>query len=54
MENVLQFLSGSSKVAATGFENVPSIKFMDEECLPTVSTCAISIIKVHAENVNII
>ena len=43
VENVLHFVSGSSKVPATGFENVPSIKFMDEERLPTVSICAISI-----------
>ena len=42
VENVFQFLSrSSSKVPATGFENVTSIKFMDEERLPTVSTCAI-------------
>lgn len=40
---VLKFLSGSSKIPAMGFENVPGIKFMDDERLPTVSTCAMSI-----------
>ena len=41
--DVLYFLTGSSKVPATGFDSTPKIKFTDENRLPTVSTCELSI-----------
>ena len=40
---LLKFISGSSKIPATGFENAPSVRFTDIDCLPFVSTCDISI-----------
>ena len=41
--DILKFISGSSKIPATGFENAPSVRFTDIDCLPFVSTCDISI-----------
>ena len=43
LSDVMKFISGSSRVPATGFDKAPSVKFTDVECLPTVSTCDISI-----------
>ncbi len=36
--NILKFLSGTAKLPASGFKKVPSVNFMDEEQLPTIST----------------
>ena len=41
--DILKFLSGSSRIPATGFDTTPKIRFTDEDCLPTVSTCDMSI-----------
>ena len=41
--DVLQFLSGAARLPSTGFETNPKIRFCDEDCLPRVSTCDISI-----------
>ena len=43
LSDVMKFISGSSRVPATGFDKAPSVKFTDVQCLPTVSTCDISI-----------
>ncbi len=43
LEEVLKFISGSSRLPGTGFDKSPSIHFTDEERLPTVSTCDVSI-----------
>ena len=40
---ILKFLSGSSKIPATGFDSIPKISFTDHDCLPVVSTCDITI-----------
>lgn len=40
---ILQFMSGSSKLPATGFDAIPTIHFTDSDQLPKVSTCDISI-----------
>lgn len=40
---VLKFLTGSSRISPMGFENIPTIYFMDDEHFPVVSTCGISI-----------
>ena len=37
--DILQFISGSSKLPDSGFNTYPSIKFTDESRLPQVSTC---------------
>lgn len=42
--DVLQFFSGSSRLPASGFSNIPSIHFTDEERLPKASTCDLSIV----------
>ena len=44
LENILHFISGASKIPATGFDKTPKISFTSEECLPYASTCALSII----------
>ena len=41
--DILKFLSGSSRIPATGFDTTPKIRFTDEDRLPTVSTCDMSI-----------
>ena len=41
--DILKFISGSSKVPATGFDSIPKIKFTNKDCLPTVSTCDLAI-----------
>ena len=43
LSDILQFVSGSSKLPASGFYNTPKISFTDEECLPRASTCDLSI-----------
>ena len=43
LQCILQFITGSSRIPATGFEDIPSIRFTDDERLPTVSTCAMSV-----------
>ncbi len=43
LSDVLNFVSGASKLPAAGFENTPKIQFTDENCLPYSSTCAITI-----------
>lgn len=40
---ILQFMSGSSKIPATGFDATPTICFTDSDQLPKVSTCDLSI-----------
>ena len=40
---ILQFMSGSSKIPATGFDAIPTICFTDIDQLPKVSTCDLSI-----------
>ena len=40
---ILQFMSGSSKISATGLEAIPTICFTDIDQLPKVSTCDLSI-----------
>lgn len=42
-QEIIKFMSGSSKLPATGFENTPTVFFTDEDRLPTASTCDISI-----------
>ena len=39
----LAFTSGANRPSAVGFEITPSIMFTDDERLPFVSTCAISL-----------
>ena len=41
--DILKFISGSSKIPATGFDSIPKIKFTNEDCLPTASTCDLAI-----------
>ena len=43
LQEILKFMSGSSKVPATGFDATPKICFCEGDRLPTVSTCALSI-----------
>lgn len=43
VREVLKFFSGSSKMPATGFNGTPKIFFCNEERLPSVSTCDLSI-----------
>ena len=43
IEEILQFMSGSSKIPATGFDGTPTIRFTDGDRLPKVSTCDLSI-----------
>ena len=40
---ILKFLTGSSKIPATGFDSIPKIGFTDRDYLPVVSTCDIMI-----------
>ena len=41
--DILQFMSGCSKLPAAGFNSTPSICFTDDVCLPRVSTCALTV-----------
>ena len=41
--DIAQFMSGSSKLPAAGFDRQPSIQFTDDVCLPKASTCDVSI-----------
>ena len=41
--NILEFISGASKLPATGFPKNPAIFFCNEDRLPRASTCDISI-----------
>lgn len=43
VSDIIHFMSGSSRLPAAGFNNTPSIHFMDDTCLPKASTCDISI-----------
>ncbi len=43
LADVLLFMSGSSKVPATGFPKTPTIRFTDVDCFPTASTCDVSL-----------
>ena len=45
LEDILKFLSGSSKIPATGFDATPRINFVSEQGsrLPSVSTCSLTI-----------
>lgn len=43
LRDVMKFICGSSKIPATGFGTTPSIRFTDVDCLPTVSTCDVSV-----------
>ena len=41
--DILQFVSGSTKLPAAGFNCTPKVCFTDELCLPRASTCDLSI-----------
>ena len=43
VQEIVKFMSGSSKIPATGFDTTPKIRFTDSDRLPTVSTCEMSI-----------
>ena len=43
VKEILMFLTGSSKIPATGFDGTPKIYFCNEDHLPSVSTCDLSI-----------
>lgn len=43
LADILKFISGSSKIPASGFGSLPKICFTDTDCLPFVSTCDIAI-----------
>ena len=43
LSNILEFLSGSSRLPAAGFSKAPSIHFCDDDHLPKASTCDVSI-----------
>ena len=43
LDDILHFISGSSKLPAAGFPRVPSVHFTDTNNLPTTSTCDVSI-----------
>ena len=43
MKEILKFFTGSSKIPATGFDGTPKIYFCNEDRLPSVSTCDLSI-----------
>ncbi len=40
---IVQFLSGATRIPAIGFDTTPKVRFTDEECLPRVSTCDVAI-----------
>lgn len=41
--DILNFVSGASRLPATGFDKTPSVYFTDDCCLPKASTCDLSI-----------
>ena len=41
--DILEFVSGASKIPPSGFPKNPSIKFCDDDRLPKASTCDVSI-----------
>ena len=41
--DILHFVSGASKLPATGFNTTPSIRFCDVDAFPVASTCDVSI-----------
>ena len=41
--DILEFLSGASKLPAVGFSKDPSVHFCNEDQLPKASTCDVSI-----------
>ena len=43
IEEIIQLMSGSSRIPATGFDGTPTIRFTDSDRLPKVSTCDLSI-----------
>ncbi len=43
LSDILQFLSGSTKIPACGFDNIPCIRFTNDECFPRVSTCDLTL-----------
>lgn len=43
LQEILKFLSGSSKIPATGFDTMPKIRFCDDDRLPMVCTCDLTI-----------
>ena len=43
LSDVLYFMTGSSRIPAAGFNEVPSIIFVNDNCLPVASTCDLSI-----------
>lgn len=44
LAHILQFSCGSSRIPASGFEEVPKISFTDEDRLPSVSACDVGIV----------
>ena len=43
ISDITEFVSGASKMPASGFDRTPSVCFTDSEMLPTSSTCALTI-----------
>ena len=43
LRKILHFISGSSKIPASGFDVTPKIRFTDDDVLPFSSTCDLSI-----------
>ena len=41
--DILNFISGASRVPAAGFDKTPSVYFTEDYCLPKASTCDLSI-----------
>ncbi len=48
LSDILQFLSGSTKIPACGFDNIPCIHFTNDECFPRVSTCDLTLTLIHS------
>lgn len=44
VKEILKFFSGSSKMPAVGLDGTPKIRFCDEDRLPSVSTCDLSVV----------
>ena len=43
LDDILEFVSGASKIPPSGFQKNPSIKFCNDDRLPKASTCDVSI-----------
>jgi len=43
LSDILQFMSGASRMPAAGFDCIPSLHFTDAMRLPSSSTCDLSI-----------